>query len=940
MPRILKLLAAGVAALAVAAVLTVAALLLLPQETYRDLLIRSVSSSTGRALRIEGEFSIELGKRIAVHATNLRFANAQWGSRPAMVRIGRVDAELSLQRLFSRVIDLRLDIEAPDLWLETDAQGRGNWQLKEDGGSADPESGSGAHGAGADWVLIPEVRISDGELRFADAEGENPQQIQLRRFELAPKNANLAITLDGYYNGASTTLSGNLGDVQRLLAGNSVDVELDGSLADATLSAKGSVSQLLQAGGGTADLLLALKAPSLDKLGRLANAEVPELGALTASARVVGHDGVFAAEDLELELDGPDAKLAITGRVGDLLAASGVDIAVQAKIASLAKFSGLAGRRLPETKPLTINAKVAATEGAKGAAQISAELQSVWLSGKLQSTIAELRSARGLSAEASMTLRSLAELSSLVGQQLPAVGPITVSASFASKGATYALTTLNLELDDDSLRAHVSGAIDNLLGLKGVKLTVDGDVDSLSKLSTAVGEELPRTPPLTLKARLGADDALAGPVTITADVRSGDVKLSARGAIEDPAEPRLPKLDLALEAPSLSAIGELAGKPLGAIGPVKATTTLTASAREFTLASLALAVGKSDMAGDLKLRMPAAETRGAVSGVLRSRVLEFDELMRAVGEADQSTARVRATDGRVFSSEPLPLAGLGLFDASVTLDAERLNLRNLALEDTHAALVLDHAALRIELERARVGGRPIYALVVLEAGKRLAPVRFRFTADKVPLSTVMERDALLQGGDFYVDVDVSGAGRSVREIMAGLTGYLVAGARNTRVSSTALAIFGKDILSQINPLSARRGFSELECGALAFEIKDGLATTPKGMVFRETSATWFGSGRVNLKNERINANIESKAREGLGISAGKLASLLQLDGTLANPTLTPDPVGVAKTGIEAALAISTGGLSLLAGGLFDRATSDTGICEKILSAAIAGRDPN
>ena len=46
---------------------------------------------------------------------------------------------------------------------------------------------------------------------------------------------------------------------------------------------------------------------------------------------------------------------------------------------------------------------------------------------------------------------------------------------------------------------------------------------------------------------------------------------------------------------------------------------------------------------------------------------------------------------------------------------------------------------------------------------------------------------------------------------------------------------GADLLRQINPLTADRGYSGVECAAAALEIDDGLATTPRGLITRETA---------------------------------------------------------------------------------------------------------
>ena len=70
----------------------------------------------------------------------------------------------------------------------------------------------------------------------------------------------------------------------------------------------------------------------------------------------------------------------------------------------------------------------------------------------------------------------------------------------------------------------------------------------------------------------------------------------------------------------------------------------------------------------------------------------------------------------------------------------------------------------------------------------------------------------------------------------------------------------------------------------------------------------------------------TKTREGLGLSVGDVAnSFVKIGGTLKNPALGVDATGsVTTTGA----AIATGGLSLLAKGLWDRVTAELDICSE------------
>ncbi|MET0216497.1 MAG: hypothetical protein ABW205_01025, partial [Burkholderiales bacterium] len=65
-----------------------------------------------------------------------------------------------------------------------------------------------------------------------------------------------------------------------------------------------------------------------------------------------------------------------------------------------------------------------------------------------------------------------------------------------------------------------------------------------------------------------------------------------------------------------------------------------------------------------------------------------------------------------------------------------------------------------------------------------------------------------------------------------------------------------------------------------------------------------------------------RLQEGLGISIqATLADMVRVQGTLANPTIGIDPAGSARTTLNIGAAILTGGTSLVATSLYDRAVA-------------------
>ncbi|MBT8329003.1 MAG: AsmA family protein, partial [Desulfofustis sp.] len=103
------------------------ALQLISDEQYKKWLTGAAESVTGRTLAVDGELDVQIGPTLGLTARDVRFANAEWGSREDMVRADRLLAQLHVLSLFKGVLDVTLELDGPDILMETDGDGTGNW---------------------------------------------------------------------------------------------------------------------------------------------------------------------------------------------------------------------------------------------------------------------------------------------------------------------------------------------------------------------------------------------------------------------------------------------------------------------------------------------------------------------------------------------------------------------------------------------------------------------------------------------------------------------------------------------------------------------------------------------------------------------------------------------------------------------------------------------
>ena len=94
---------------------------------YKELALTKVEEATGRKASIDGELDFSISLNPAIVAEGIRFANADWGSRPDMAIIKRIEVQVALLPLLSGEIEIqRFALIEPDVLLEKNKAGKGN----------------------------------------------------------------------------------------------------------------------------------------------------------------------------------------------------------------------------------------------------------------------------------------------------------------------------------------------------------------------------------------------------------------------------------------------------------------------------------------------------------------------------------------------------------------------------------------------------------------------------------------------------------------------------------------------------------------------------------------------------------------------------------------------------------------------------------------------
>ncbi len=444
--------------------------------------------------------------------------------------------------------------------------------------------------------------------------------------------------------------------------------------------------------------------------------------------------------------------------------------------------------------------------------------------------------------------------------------------------------------------------------------------DPLSLLVKVAYNEIP----VRIEGSLGSINQLMAnekyPVDLEID--TSDAKIGLHGQVAKPMEGKGLDLELSFNVASLSKLSKLAETELPALGPISLTGKLSDGKSSYSIKSLKLQAGKTDLSGDLTANL--AGKRPALAANLSSNSIDLVEL--SGGEA---VAKKEAKKARVFSSEPLPLEGLKSVDANVTLNAKQIKTSSLVLAKTKIVLTLKNGNLSIKPLSTLVAGGTMNANIGLNASGKTAALVTDISIKGLEPSQLEYFKGKITGGKTDVTIKVKGSGNSVSQIMAGLNGKLLAKMGKGELKDSKTKAAGTDLFSMLNPSGTREG-TLIECGVINFKIKDGIATADKGIAVASNKMNVIGSGTIDLKTEKLDIGITPQAREGAGISVGQLAELVRVQGTLANPKPGVDTMAALKAGAGVGAALATGGLSILAQGLYDKSPADEDPCATAL----------
>lgn len=488
------------------------------------------------------------------------------------------------------------------------------------------------------------------------------------------------------------------------------------------------------------------------------------------------------------------------------------------------------------------------------------------------------------------------------------------------------LPTVNEIVLERAMLTYRDGATGRLrsLGIDRLRATAE-------TLSSPVGFELEglvENLPVRLAGSLGAMrlllDGLAYPVDLQGTL--GSTELAVKGELAQPLMAQGLNLALAVQGEQPAELAALAGLALPPLAPYGISGTLSDADGTFRLTGAQLRLGGSDLAGDMALALDGPRPR--LEAALTSARLDLADLGLGGGGGGPHPA-----DGRLFPDAPLMLEGLRLADASIRFRGQQVIRGPVALADVAAEIALSEGRLAVSGFSGHLAGGTLSGSALVDAGGPQPFLQTSLAARGVeagPLLQALSISDVLQGGRADLDLDIRGAGRSVRALMAGLSGSARLGMVGGRIDNG----FARLLFADLFRLVASGGgtdSTDLNCIVGRFDVRDGLASS-QGLVIDTKGATIVGSGTVQLATEGLDLRFDPVAKQA---NLANLAVAMRVRGTLAEPRVTPDPASVAANAAGIAAIVATGGLLGVVAGANTLLSGQANPCAAALEKAAA-----
>ncbi len=267
-------------------------------------------------------------------------------------------------------------------------------------------------------------------------------------------------------------------------------------------------------------------------------------------------------------------------------------------------------------------------------------------------------------------------------------------------------------------------------------------------------------------------------------------------------------------------------------------------------------------------------------------------------------------------NEAIPFELLQIVDANANIKLGKLVVDNeIALNNLAVKAVLNNGVLNVKPLIFELGGGKADISAIVNAVNNSVTV-IGATNDVILPEVLKILDAnnsktfgFLSGGKTQTSFNLSGSGATYRTLINNLNGQVIAIVEASKMQSGNFKYLNGNFINQLLNIlkldTAKVENFDLTCAVVRADIKDGVASFPKGIAIDSDKIDFVSNGTVNLKNDKLNLTLNAYGSGIVDVSLVQaLSNLVKIRGTIQSPSITVDQGGAIKT--IAGVALSGG----------------------------------
>lgn len=913
-----RMLEAALVVLVVLALAVFAAARLIDVDAWRDDLAATLSDRLGLDVRIQGRMQLEVGPVPCLVVSNVEIHEpGTGGARPiARFDVAALSADLIRSYREGRVVISQVRASGVTVALVRDADGVGNWQLRDRLRSDDASSGVA-------MLSLEEVVLEDARLTYETAVSDWAFDLDIARLDLsAPAvSSRLEARARGVIQGQAfeVDFTSDSNEIERRgIFGDRTDIQLDASarVGPVEIAAVGRVEN--PRGQAQSDLMITLHMDDLGDVRQLAHitekVNLAGIGALDLRGRLVGGGGNVRLDDIVGTIAGDSTGyLEGRGRIGDLVRVADIDLAL---VVSSPDAAGVTARlriprpevrqatgtgrlrgRWPEIKFEEI--EVESKHRLGGTVRVSGEVARIgkdWSAGldfevdadnagdvntMVEEVVASLRRGK----EPIRIGRPDLQLHQIV----MAMGPAHVTGRVAGRARDWELSSVSAHAgrgDVDWL--HSTGGIASLAPVpSGVAFDIEAGSDDLGALIERADVPVRGLERLRLSGRMVGDgdhlifermQALSyTPDKIVVGL-SGDVPM--RDTIVGT------ELLVAISAQDLSIVGDVIDRRMPVLGPIEMSAEVLAEDGALVWRDAVLGIGSSLITGEF--RVEQGPERPRVTAVLASDRVRLRDVGLEPASPDDPARTEAHPDYASWLDRPVPFEDLLSLDGELELRVASLVGRGgVDVADIALRVHLDDGILAVDDLTLVYQGGHMEVGIDLDVSVQPPEMNLRLAGDGLRIEQVIAQfvEERLADGSGQVVADLDSRGITARELAANLDGDMFFYGRDGGLAMRYSHALQLDLGSGAARRAAAGELEPFECLIVDASARNGVVTL-ETVLFDTKEKQVLGSGDVDLAKDQMDVLLTPIFKRTI---PGSVATAVRLQGPIREPDITPAP---------------------------------------------------